>query len=165
MGQVSSVSQVNMYIKNMFIRDYMLNNISVKGEVSNCKYHSSGHIYFTIKDRASQLSCVMFASMRKNLLFTLEEGQSIVVDGNIGVYERDGKYQLYARSITKEGAGKLYEEYEKLKKRLLAEGLFDDTGYMQCLKEEKSVCADNLISRQSSGNRGSRYYYKRDKIF
>ena len=127
MGQVSSVSQVNMYIKNMFIRDYMLNNISVKGEVSNCKYHSSGHIYFTIKDRASQLSCVMFASMRKNLLFTLEEGQSIVVDGNIGVYERDGKYQLYARSITKEGAGKLYEEYEKLKKRLLAEGLFDDT--------------------------------------
>ena len=127
MGQVSSVSQVNMYIKNMFIRDYMLNNISVKGEVSNCKYHSSGHIYFTIKDRASQLSCVMFASMRKHLLFTLEEGQSIVVDGNIGVYERDGKYQLYARSITKEGAGKLYEEYEKLKKRLLAEGLFDDT--------------------------------------
>lgn len=127
MGQVSSVSQVNMYIKNMFIRDYMLNNISVKGEVSNCKYHSSGHIYFTIKDRSSQLSCVMFASMRKNLLFTLEEGQSIVVDGNIGVYERDGKYQLYARSITKEGAGKLYEEYEKLKKRLLAEGLFDDT--------------------------------------
>ena len=110
-----------------FIRDYMLNNISVKGEVSNCKYHSSGHIYFTIKDRASQLSCVMFASMRKHLLFTLEEGQSIVVDGNIGVYERDGKYQLYARSITKEGAGKLYEEYEKLKKRLLAEGLFDDT--------------------------------------
>ena len=107
MGQVSSVSQVNMYIKNMFIRDYMLNNISVKGEVSNCKYHSSGHIYFTIKDRASQLSCVMFASMRKHLLFTLEEGQSIVVDGNIGVYERDGKYQLYARSITKEGAGKL----------------------------------------------------------
>ena len=127
MGQVSSVSQVNMYIKNIFIRDYMLNNISVKGEVSNCKYHSSGHIYFTIKDRASQLSCVMFASMRKHLLFTLEEGQSIVVDGNIGVYERDGKYQLYARSITKEGAGKLYEEYEKLKKRLLAEGLFDDT--------------------------------------
>ena len=127
MGQISSVSQVNMYIKNMFIRDYMLNNISVKGEVSNCKYHSSGHIYFTIKDNTSQLSCVMFATMRKNLNFRLEEGQSIIVDGNIGVYERDGKYQLYARNITKEGLGKLYEEYEKLKKRLLAEGLFDAT--------------------------------------
>lgn len=125
MGQISSVSQVNMYIKNMFMRDYKLNDISVKGEISNCKYHSSGHIYFTIKDKTSQLSCVMFASMRKNLEFKLEEGQSVIVDGNISVYERDGKYQLYARNITKEGVGKLYEEYEKLKKRLLEEGLFD----------------------------------------
>lgn len=125
MGQISSVSQVNMYIKNMFMRDYKLNDISVKGEISNCKYHSSGHIYFTIKDKASQLSCVMFASMRKNLEFKLEEGQSVIVDGNISVYERDGKYQLYAKNITKEGFGKLYEEYEKLKKRLLEEGLFD----------------------------------------
>ena len=125
MGQISSVSQVNMYIKNMFMRDYRLNDISVKGEISNCKYHSSGHIYFTIKDKTSQLSCVMFASMRKNLEFKLEEWQSVIVDGNISVYERDGKYQLYARNITKEGFGKLYEEYEKLKKRLLEEGLFD----------------------------------------
>lgn len=125
MGQISSVSQVNMYIKNMFMRDYRLNDISVKGEISNCKYHSSGHIYFTIKDKTSQLSCVMFASMRKNLEFKLEEGQSVIVYGNISVYERDGKYQLYARNITKEGFGKLYEEYEKLKKRLLEEGLFD----------------------------------------
>ena len=125
MGQISSVSQVNMYIKNMFMRDYRLNDISVKGEISNCKYHSSGHIYFTIKDKTSQLSCVMFASMRKNLEFKLEEGQSVIVDGNISVYERDGKYQLYARNITKEGFGKLYEEYEKLKKCLLEEGLFD----------------------------------------
>ena len=125
MGQISSVSQVNMYIKNMFMRDYRLNDISVKGEISNCKYHSSGHIYFTIKDKTSQLLCVMFASMRKNLEFKLEEGQSVIVDGNISVYERDGKYQLYARNITKEGFGKLYEEYEKLKKRLLEEGLFD----------------------------------------
>ena len=124
MGQVSSVSQVNMYIKNMFIRDYMLNNISVKGEVSNCKYHSSGHIYFTIKDRASQLSCVMFASMRKNLLFTLEEGQSIVVDGNIGVYERDGKYQLYAEEISREGAGLLYQKFMETKKELEEMGMF-----------------------------------------
>lgn len=126
MGQISSVSQVNMYIKNMFVRDYMLNNISVKGEISNCKYHSSGHIYFTIKDKTSQLSCVMFASYRKNLDFKLEEGQSVIVDGNISVYERDGKYQLYAQNIKKEGFGKLYEEYEKLKSRLLQEGLFDN---------------------------------------
>lgn len=125
MGQISSVSQINMYIKNMFMRDYRLNDISVKGEISNCKYHSSGHIYFTIKDKTSQLSCVMFASMRKNLEFKLEEGQSVIVDGSIRVYERDGKYQLYAGNITKEGFGKLYEEYEKLKKRLLEEGLFD----------------------------------------
>lgn len=115
-----------MYIKNMFLREYVLRNISVMGEVSNCKYHSSGHIYFTIKDKSSQLPCVMFASSRGGLQFKLEEGQSIIVSGSIGVYERDGRYQLYARKITKEGSGKLYEEYEKMKKRLLAEGLFDD---------------------------------------
>ena len=115
-----------MYIKNMFLREYVLRNISVMGEVSNCKYHSSGHIYFTIKDKSSQLPCVMFASSRSGLQFKLEEGQSIIVSGSIGVYERDGRYQLYARKITKEGSGRLYEEYEKMKKRLLAEGLFDD---------------------------------------
>lgn len=116
-----------MYIKNMFLREYVLRNISVMGEVSNCKYHSSGHIYFTIKDKSSQLPCVMFASSRSGLQFKLEEGQSIIVSGSIGVYERDGRYQLYARKITKEGSGRLYEEYEKMKKRLLAEGLFDDS--------------------------------------
>ena len=118
MEQISSVSQVNLYIKNMFLREYALNNISVKGEISNCKYHSSGHIYFTIKDSTSQLSCVMFASMRNNLAFRLEEGLSVVVNGNISVYERDGKYQLYARKITKDGVGMLYEEYEKMKKEM-----------------------------------------------
>lgn len=127
MEEINSVSQVNMYIKNMFLREYVLRNISVMGEVSNCKYHSSGHIYFTIKDKSSQLPCVMFASSRSGLQFKLEEGQSIIVSGSIGVYERDGRYQLYARKITKEGSGKLYEEYEKMKKRLLAEGLFDDS--------------------------------------
>lgn len=126
MEEINSVSQVNMYIKNMFLREYVLRNISVMGEVSNCKYHSSGHIYFTIKDKSSQLPCVMFASSRSGLQFKLEEGQSIIVSGSIGVYERDGRYQLYARKITKEGSGRLYEEYEKMKKRLLAEGLFDD---------------------------------------
>lgn len=125
MQEISSVSQVNMYIKHMFSREYALNNISVKGEVSGCKYHSSGHIYFTIKDALSQLSCVMFASMRAGLNFRMEAGQEVIVQGSISVYERDGKYQLYARKITRDGAGRLYEEYEKMKKRLLEEGLFD----------------------------------------
>lgn len=126
MREISTVSQVNLYIKNMFAREYPLQNISVKGEISNCKYHSSGHIYFTIKDKSSQLSCVMFSSYRNNLDFRMEEGQSVVVRGNISVYERDGKYQMYAVSVTREGVGALYEEYEKLKKRLFAEGLFDE---------------------------------------
>lgn len=127
MEEVSTVSQVNMYIKNMFVRDYALRQLRVKGEISNCKYHSSGHIYFTIKDQSSQLSCVMFATYTKGLTFRMKEGQSVIVSGNISVYERDGKYQMYAMSVTQDGVGKLYEEYEKLKKRLLAEGLFDDS--------------------------------------
>lgn len=108
-GQACTVSQINLYIKNMFLRDYALQRLCVKGEVSNCKYHSSGHIYFTIKDKASQLSCVMFSTYRKNLGFRLQEGQNVIVQGNISVYERDGKYQMYAVGITQEGAGQLYE--------------------------------------------------------
>ncbi len=139
MAQTVSVAQVNMYIKNMFTRDYALNRIAVKGEISNCKYHSSGHIYFTLKDEFSQLSCVMFASARSGLGFQMEEGQSVVVHGSISVYERDGKYQLYAKKIEREGAGKLYEEYEKLKKRLLAEGLFDADRKKKIPKYAKSI--------------------------
>lgn len=126
METINSVSQVNLYIKNLFVRDYALHQIAVKGEVFNCKYHSSGHIYFTLKDSSSSLACVMFASSRPGLSFRLEEGQSVIVQGNISVYERDGRYQLYARQITMDGMGRLYEEYEKMKKRLLAEGLFDE---------------------------------------
>ena len=139
MEEVCTVSQINLYIKNMFIRDYALQRLRVKGEVSNCKYHTSGHIYFTIKDKSSQLSCVMFSSYRKNLDFRLQEGQSVVVQGNISVYERDGKYQMYAVAVTQEGAGKLYEEYEKLKKRLLAEGLFDDGRKKEIPKFAKKI--------------------------
>lgn len=126
-GEISTVSQVNMYIKNMFTRDYTLHRLYVRGEISNCKYHSSGHIYFTIKDRTSQLSCVMFASYTGNLDFRMQEGQSVIVEGSISVYEAAGKYQLYAVHVVKEGAGRLYEEYERLKKRLFHEGLFDDS--------------------------------------
>lgn len=119
-----TVSQINRYIKNQFASDYVLNHICIKGEVSNCKYHSSGHIYFTIKDAASQLSCVMFAGQRKGLTFRMEEGQSVLVSGSISVYERDGKYQLYANEITREGTGVLYEQFEKRKQALEEEGLF-----------------------------------------
>jgi len=139
MEEVRTVSQINLYIKNMFVRDYSLQRVRVKGEISNCKYHSSGHIYFTIKDRTSQLSCVMFASYTKNLSFYMQEGQSVVVQGSISVYERDGKYQLYAVEVRQEGAGQLYEEYEKLKKRLLAEGLFDSSRKKQIPKYAKKI--------------------------
>lgn len=125
MVKAYSVSQVNQYIKNLFVRDVILNHIYIKGEVSNCKYHTSGHIYFTLKDAEGQLSCVMFAGARRGLTFRLEEGQSVIVFGNVSVYERDGKYQLYANEIVLDGLGRLYERYEKLKKDLEAEGLFD----------------------------------------
>jgi exodeoxyribonuclease VII large subunit len=125
MDNVYSVTQVNLYIKNMFIRDYALNNIYIKGEVSNCKYHTSGHIYFTLKDDKGQMACVMFAGQRNGLRFQLKEGQSVIALGSVNVYERDGKYQLYAREIILDGSGLLYQKYEQLKSRLEAEGLFD----------------------------------------
>lgn len=125
MGQAYSVTEINQYIKNMFIRDQILNYIYVKGEVSNCKYHTSGHIYFTLKDAQGQLACVMFAGQRRGLRFKLEEGQSVIALGSINVYERDGKYQLYANEIVLDGLGLLYEKFERLKKNLEAEGIFD----------------------------------------
>lgn len=124
MAGVYSVSQVNSYIKNMFTQDYLLNRISVKGEISNCKYHSSGHIYFTLKDKSGTLSAVMFASQRKGLTFTLQEGQQVVVSGSVDVYERDGKYQLYAREIKRDGNGDLFERYQKLRDELEEMGMF-----------------------------------------
>lgn len=124
MQNVYSVAQVNTYIKNMFSQDYMLRSISVKGEVSNCKYHSFGHIYFTLKDKLGTISCVMFAGNRAGLSFPLKEGMQIIVSGNIDVFERDGKYQLYAKKITLDGVGQLYERYEALKQELEERGLF-----------------------------------------
>ena len=124
MHNVYTVAQVNSYIKNMFTQDFMLRSIMVKGEVSNCKYHSSGHIYFTLKDSKGIISCVMFAGNRGGLSFKLEEGQMVVVGGTIDVYERDGKYQLYARQIILDGVGLLYEKFEKLKRELSDMGMF-----------------------------------------
>lgn len=124
MGSVYTVTQVNSYIKNMFTQDFMLQSLQVKGEVSNCKYHSSGHIYFTLKDNSGTISCVMFAGHRRGLTFPLSEGMQVVVSGTVDIYERDGKYQLYAKQITKEGYGLLYERFEKLKLELEEMGMF-----------------------------------------
>lgn len=119
-----SVGQVNGYIKNMFAQDFMLRSICVKGEVSNCKYHSSGHIYFTIKDEKAAMSAVMFAGNRRGLNFQMREGDRVLVTGSIEVYERDGKYQLYAREIQKDGAGNLFLRFEALKQELEEMGMF-----------------------------------------
>lgn len=121
---VYTVWQVNSYIKNMFTQDFLLRSVFVKGEVSNCKYHSSGHIYFTLKDEKGTIACVMFAGNRAGLSFKMEEGQMVVVGGNIDVYERDGKYQLYAKHIVLDGAGFLYEKYDRLKRELEEMGMF-----------------------------------------
>lgn len=124
MNSIYSVGQVNTYIKNMFNQDFMLNKIYIKGEVSNCKYHTSGHIYFSLKDETGTLSCVMFAGQRKGLGFQMKNGDKVVAGGSVSVYERDGKYQLYAREITLEGAGLLYERYLALKEELEEMGMF-----------------------------------------
>ena len=124
MASVYSVSQVNSYIKNMFAQDFALSRITVRGEVSNCKYHTSGHIYFTLKDGTGTLAAVMFAGQRKGLLFQLQEGQKVVVTGSVDVYERDGKYQLYARKIEEEGRGDLYQRFLKLRDELEEMGMF-----------------------------------------
>ena len=124
MQNVYTVAQLNSYIKNMFMQDYMLQSIMVKGEVSNCKYHSSGHIYFTLKDEKGTIACVMFAPNRNGLRFRMTEGQQIIVSGSVDVYERDGKYQLYAREIQLDGSGALYERYERLKQELEERGMF-----------------------------------------
>ncbi len=122
---VYTVSQVNAYIKNMFTQDYMLQTVFVRGEVGGCKYHSSGHIYFTLKDEKGVISCVMFAGQRGGLGFRLAEGQQVIVGGSVDVYERDGRYQLYARRITLDGAGLLYERFEQLRRELEELGMFD----------------------------------------
>lgn len=124
MRNVYSVKQVNAYIKNMFTQDFMLNRIYIKGEVSNCKYHTSGHIYFSLKDETGSIACIMFAGQRGGLAFRMQDGQQVIVLGNVTTYERDGKYQLYAKEILLDGAGLLHEKFEALKKELEEMGMF-----------------------------------------
>lgn len=124
MKNIYSVGQVNRYVKNMFVQDFFLQKIYVKGEVSNCKYHTSGHIYFSLKDETGVLSCVMFAGHRRGLSFRMKDGDRVVAGGTVDVYERDGRYQLYAKEITLEGAGALYERFLLLKQELEEMGMF-----------------------------------------
>ena len=125
MKHIFSVTQINSYIHRIFESDYALKKIYLKGEVSNCKYHSSGHIYFTLKDGGAQIAAVMFAGQRKGLDFTLAEGQEVIVSGTVDVYEKDGRYQLYAKEIKREGRGDLFCRFEKLRDELEEMGMFD----------------------------------------
>ncbi len=124
MSSVYSVGQVNTYIKQMFQQDFMLNRMFVRGEVSNCKYHTSGHIYFSLKDETGTIAFVMFAGNRRGLAFRMKDGDKVVVGGSVNVYERDGRYQLYAKDIKLEGAGILYERFLALKAELEEMGMF-----------------------------------------
>lgn len=126
MATMMTVGQVNNYIKGLFGNDFVLTKLTVKGEISECKYHPSGHIYFTLKDETGVLKCVMFASDRGRLDFQLEVGSEVSVSGRIGVYERQGSYQLYAHKIERSGSGELYARYEALKKKLEEQGMFDE---------------------------------------
>ena len=124
MSSVYTVGQINAYIKRMFTQDFLLSRVYVKGEISNCKYHTSGHIYFSLKDETGTISCILFAGARKGLTFRLENGQRVVVFGGVSVYERDGTYQLYAKEVRLDGLGELYERYEALKRELEEMGMF-----------------------------------------
>ena len=123
---IYSVKQLNSYIKNILEADPFLKNITVQGEVGNCNYHGSGHIYFTIKENTDVINCIMWKGNASKLKFRMEPGQQIVIKGYVGVYEAQGKYQLYANEIEPAGLGDLYQKYEKLKAELEERGLFSD---------------------------------------
>lgn len=123
-GGIYTVTAVNSYLNNLFREDFLLRKIRVRGEVSNVKYHSSGHLYFTLKDAGGTLSAVMFASQRKGLSFRMHEGQKVVASGSVEIYERGGVYQLYVSSVEEEGSGDLYGEFLRRKAELEEMGMF-----------------------------------------
>ncbi|MCR5295623.1 MAG: exodeoxyribonuclease VII large subunit [Lachnospiraceae bacterium] len=123
---VYTVSQINRYIRGMFSQDILLSSVRIRGEVSNCKYHGSGHIYFSLKDADGSIACIMFAGKRSGLAFRMKDGDKVVCSGSVEVFERDGRYQLYASSIQREGEGELYERVLRLKRELAEMGLFDE---------------------------------------
>lgn len=120
-----TVSALNNYIKKTLDSDFILNNLNIKGEISNFKLHSSGHIYFSLKDEGSKINCIMFRSYASSLKFTPRDGEAVLVKGKVSVYEKDGTYQLYCEEISQFGLGELYIKYQELKNKLEKEGLFD----------------------------------------
>ncbi len=124
MAEIYTVSQINAHIRRMFEQEPRLNGVTVRGEISNCKYHSSGHIYFTLKDAGGTLSAVLFAGQRRGLDFRLQDGMQVEASGSVQVYERSGSYSLYVRTVRRAGLGDLYERFLKLKERLEEMGLF-----------------------------------------
>lgn len=119
-----TVTDLNKYIKDKIDGDEMLNNVLVKGEISNFKNHYTGHMYFTLKDENSLIKCVMFKSYTTHLSFMPKDGMKVMVLGSVAVFERDGVYQIYAKAMKEDGLGSLYTAYEELKKKLEREGLF-----------------------------------------
>ena len=121
-----SVTEVNRYIKDKVATDDFLNNVFIKGEISNFKHHYTGHMYFTLKDENSLIKCIMFKSSAATLKFVPKDGTKVVAYGSVSVYEKDGIYQLYCKSMKEDGIGDLYTAYEELKRKLSLEGLFDE---------------------------------------
>ena len=122
-----TVSQLNSYIKDKIADDEYLNNILVKGEISNFKNHYTGHLYFTLKDENSLIKCIMFKSYAQKLEFIPKDGMKVFVLGGISVFERDGVYQIYVKAMQEDGVGALYKKYEELKNRLKSQGYFDES--------------------------------------
>ena len=121
-----TVQELNKYIKQKIDGDEFLNNVYVKGEISNFKLHYTGHMYFTLKDENSLIKCIMFKSYTSYLQFMPKDGMKVIILGSVSVFERDGVYQIYCKAMKEDGIGSLYEEYQKLKAKLEKEGLFDD---------------------------------------
>ena len=134
-----TISDLNRYIKAKFDMDAHLENVYLRGEISNFKHHTRGHLYFTLKDESSRLSAVMFASLARNINFEPEDGMKVLVSGRISVYEATGSYQIYVSEMQLDGIGNLYLEFEKLKKKLAAEGLFNQAHKRPIPKYPKKI--------------------------
>lgn len=136
---ILSVSQVNLYIKRVLDNDLYMSNVAIKGEISNFKLHSSGHMYMSLKDETGVMRAVMFRSAAAKIRFKPENGMKVIATGRVTVYERDGQYQLYINSMEQDGVGALHVAFEELKARLLAEGIFDEERKKKLPKYPKSV--------------------------
>ena len=162
-----TVSELNKYIKDKISEDEYLNNILVKGEISNFKNHYTGHMYFTLKDENSLIKCIMFKSYAQKLRFMPKDGMKVILIGGVSVFERDGVYQIYVQAMEEEGLGDLYTRYQELKNKLEEQGLFDEEHKIKIPVMPKIIGV--LTSRNWSGNKGynkciykekSKYIYK-----